>query len=187
MFKGSQLGYTAKTIKDKFEKTKGYRQFIDFHISNKSASQVDNFIFNETGKSKINRNFKHNKNYIADGSKVLHKESNKLAYDRVEKNKFLMNDTNLKTIAQAIKELNATNEDGAINTSSKNKQYQRNVWIVCKQNNIEVADFYTPSHSDYLFAIKNCFDENQKEALTKEMKERFKERKKNKNGLYLEE
>lgn len=187
MFKGSQLGYTAKTIKDKFEKTKGYRQFIDFHISNKSASQVENYIFNETGQLKINRNFKHNKNYVADGSKVLHKESNKLAYDRVEKNKFLMNDTNLKTIAQAIKELNATNEDGAINTSSKNKQYQRNIWIVCKQNNIEVADFYTPSHSDYLFAIKNCFDENQKEALTKEMKERFKERKKNKNGLYLDE
>ena len=98
-----------------------------------------------------------------------------------------MNDTNLKTISQAIKELNATNEGGAINTSSKNKQYQRNIWIVCKQNNIEVADFYTPRESDYLFAIKNCFDENQKEALTKEMKERFKEIKKNKNGLYLDE
>lgn len=179
MFKGSQLGYTAKTIKDKYEKTKGYRQFIDFSIANKSDKQVENIIFNATGSAKINRNFKHNKNFIADGSKVLHKESQKLAYDRVETNKYIINDMNLKTIAQAIKELQATS-GGEINTTSNNKSYQRNIWIVCKQNNIDVADFYTPLRNDYLFAIKNCFDEQQKKELIKEMNERFNQEQENK-------
>lgn len=184
-FKGSEIGYAARVVNNKFKKTKGYKEYVDFAIANRSENQIAKDLIAEK-MNKENKKFKLGRNFIFEGNKVLHRENKKLAYTKIEKGNYTIHDNNLKTITQAVKEMHASGTQ-KITTHSDNKSYKRNVWIVCKQNNIEVADFYTPRESDYLFAIKNCFDENQKEALTKEMKERFKERKKNKNGLYLDE
>ncbi|MBA4288177.1 MAG: hypothetical protein C0439_04250 [Pseudomonas sp.] len=172
MFKGSQIGCSAAAIKEKFEKTKGFAQYIDFSKSVQSKINEERNLFNNA-EGKKPKKFTHNKNFFQRGNEVLHKDTEKVAYEKVNENQFIIKDFNMKTILQAAKEMNSKFPDEEITTNAKNEKYRKNLWTICKQNGFACSDFYEPTKSDYEFAIKNCFDEKQKEKLQKELKDKI--------------
>ena len=172
MFKGSQIGCSAGAIKEKFGKTKGFNQYIDFSKSVQSQINEERNIFNNAVGKKP-KPFTHNKNFFQRGNEVLHKDTEKVAYEKVKDNQFIIKDFNMKTILQAAKEMNSKFPDEEITTNAKNEKYRKNLWTVCKQNGFACSDFYEPTKSDYEFAIKNCFDDKQKEKLQEELKDKI--------------
>jgi hypothetical protein len=184
MFKGSQLGYPAATIKEKYKSTKGYKQFIDFYDNYKKKNEETIFYCSDKS-NKINKAFYLNKNFTEKGNQVFHKNTMKKAYTR-EDDRIIVHDKNLKTVNQAVKDFISQRPNAIIGTESANEDFKRNIWIVCKQNDFAISDFYKPKKTDYEFAIRNCLNEEQKKKLTNEMNETYKdeEKIKKKHGIY---
>lgn len=178
IFKGSQIGYSAKLIKEKYEKTKGFKSYVDFCKANrKEINETKSLI---TDRADVNKKIFLGKNFEDMGDKVIYKETKKVAYYRKE-NSIQFETSNLKNVSQAVKEMKQRNKDCCLNVKSENENFKRNVWIACVQNQVDfVQDLYIPSQKDYEIAIKNCFNEEAKQKLIEEYKSKFKEEEKEK-------
>ncbi|HBP0327296.1 TPA: relaxase/mobilization nuclease domain-containing protein [Pseudomonas aeruginosa] len=181
IFKGSQIGYSAKLIKEKYEKTKGFKSYVDFCKANrKEINETKSLI---TDKADVNKKIFLGKNFEDLGDKVIYKETKKVAYYRKE-NSIQFETSNLKNVSQAVKEMKQRNKDCCLNVKSENENFKRNVWIACVQNQVDfVKDLYTPNAKDYEIAIKNCFNEEAKQKLIEEYKSKFEEEKKEKRKI----
>lgn len=178
IFKGSQIGYSAKLIKEKYENTKGFKSYVDFCKANrKEINETKSLI---TDKVDVNKKIFLGKNFEDMGDKVIYKETKKVAYYRKE-NSIQFETSNLKNVSQAVKEMKQRNKDCCLNVKSENENFKRNVWIACVQNQVDfVKDLYTPNAKDYEIAIKNCFNEEAKQKLIEEYKSKFEEEQKEK-------
>ncbi|MBN0789080.1 hypothetical protein JTM05_41265, partial [Pseudomonas aeruginosa] len=82
IFKGSQIGYSAKLIKEKYENTKGFKSYVDFCKANrKEINETKSLI---TDKVDVNKKIFLGKNFEDMGDKVIYKETKKVAYYRKE-------------------------------------------------------------------------------------------------------
>lgn len=178
IFKGSQIGYSAKLIKEKYQNTKGFKSYVDFcKVNRKEINETKSLI---TDKVDVNKKIFLGKNFEDLGDKVIYKETKKVAYYRKE-NSIQFETSNLKNVSQAVKEMKQRNKDCCLKVNSQNESFRRNVWIACVQNQVDFTDdLYSASKSDYEFAIKNCFNEEAKQKLIEEYKSKLEEEEKEK-------
>ncbi|EPJ77218.1 relaxase/mobilization nuclease family protein [Pseudomonas sp. CFII64] len=175
VFKGSQLNYPIKKIKDKFGGDPLFTTLMQLTAEENQRLLEEQDLIGLGQKSSILRKYSNrtiDKHFLSSDEKNYYfKNTNKIAfvYDS-EKNEAKLKTSNFKTIKAAAQKILETGT--AVTTlPNSSDDFKKQTWLVCTLNNFPMSDFYKPSPFDLQQAIKMTKDENLKLRLERELKE----------------
>lgn len=181
VFKGSQLNFPIKKIKERFESDPFFTQLMKYSAE-KNQSIFEKQSLKGTGEKKgivkkyANRTI--DKHFLSSDEKTyFFKDTNKIAFthDR-DINQINFTSSNFKSIKAGAQKILETGTAVSVPVTCR-AEFKRQAWMVCMLNNYPMTDFYEPNEADYEKALKLVKDEKEKERLREDLRN-FQERQK---------
>lgn len=181
VFKGSQLNFPIKKIKERFESDPFFTQLMKYSAE-KNQSILEKQSLKDTGEKKgivkkyANRTI--DKHFLSSDEKTyFFKDTKKIAFthDR-DINQINFTSSNFKSIKAGAQKILETGTAVSVPVTCR-AEFKRQAWMVCMLNNYPMTDFYEPNEADYEKALKLVKDEKEKERLREELRN-FQERQK---------
>lgn len=181
IFKGSQVNFPIKKIKEKFGSDPFFTQLMKYSAE-KNQSILEKQSLLGTGEKKgILRKYTNrtiDKHFLSSDEKTyFFKDTNKIAFTHDSAiNQVNFATSNFKSIKAGAQKILETGTAVSVPSTCR-AEFKRQAWIVCKLNNYPMSDFYEPTEADYEKALKLVKDEKEKERLRQELRN-FQERQK---------
>ncbi|WP_454833383.1 relaxase/mobilization nuclease domain-containing protein [Pseudomonas veronii] len=181
VFKGSQLNFPIKKIKERFESDPFFTQIMKYSAE-KNQSILEKQSLEDAGEKKgIVRKYTNrtidNHFLSSDEKTYFFKDTNKIAFTHNrEKNEVNFTSSNFKSIKAGAQKILETGTAVSVPVTCR-AEFKRQAWMVCMLNNYPMSDFYEPNEADYEKALKLGKDEKEKERLRQELRN-FQERQK---------
>lgn len=179
IFKGSQLNFPIKKIKEKFGIDPFFTQLMKYSAEKNQSVLETQSLEGDGEKKGILRKYTNrtiDKHFLSNDEKTyFFKDTNKIAFTHdKEINQVNFASSNFKSIKAGAQKILETGTAVSVPSTCR-AEFKRQAWIVCKLNNYPMSDFYEPTEADYEKALKLVKDEKEKERLGQELR-KFQER-----------